>query len=200
LDIKSAAQAMVDLANCRGGPDNITVVIAEMKRDIATHEGGVASSSRSFGAYPTLFGILAAIGFLAALFLSFIQQIPLALVSAVAALIALVTGWIKMSVERPVENSGKGCGRAPYRKYNCKPSIAFANDLWVSVKDLTAWIKANTNSPKLSGFESNLESAKRMIDGKDAKGAIKKLATLLVEVMQEIRDRRKEDDDGHVDY
>jgi len=200
LDIKSAAQAMVDLANCRGGPDNITVVIAEMKRDIATHEGGVASSSRSFGAYPTLFGILAAIGFLAALFLSFIQQIPLALVSAVAALIALVTGWIKMSVERPAENSGMGCGRAPYRKYNCKPSIAFANDLWVSVKDLTAWIKANTNSPKLSGFESNLESAKRMIDGKDAKGAIKKLATLLVEVMQEIRDRRKEDDDGHVDY
>jgi len=105
-----------------------------------------------------------------------------------------------MSVERPVESSGKGFGRAPYRKYNCKPSIIFANDLWVSVKDLTAWIKANTSSPKLSSFESTLDSAKRLIDAKDAKGAIKKLATLLVEVMQEIRDRRKEDDDGRVDY
>lgn len=200
LDIKSAAQAMVDLANCRGGPDNITVVIAEMSRDIAPGEGNALSGGRSIGTFPTLFGILAAIGFLAALFLSFIQQIPLALVSAAAALIALVTGWIKMSVERPAVSSGKGFGKAPYRKYNCKPSIVFANDLWVSVKDLTAWIKANTSSPKLSGFESNLESSKRLIDSKDAKGAIKKLAALLVEVMQEIRDRRKEDDDGRVDY
>ena len=33
LDIDSAVQAMVHLANLRGGPDNVTVVVAEVKND-----------------------------------------------------------------------------------------------------------------------------------------------------------------------
>lgn len=201
LDIHAAAKAMVDLANCRGGPDNITVVIAEAQRDIGMDSKSASSSStKNVGAFPTLFGILAAIGFLTALFLAFVQQIPLALVFSAAALIALVTGWIKMSTEKPAETLGKGIGKAPYRKYTLKPSIAFANELHLAVRDLTDWLKANGASRKLNALESNISASKRLIDGKNSKDAIKQLAKLLVEVTQEIRDRRKEEDEGQVDY
>lgn len=200
LDIHAGAKAMVDLANCRGGPDNITVVIAEVQRDIGMESQSASAASRYVGTFPTLFGLLAAIGFLTALFLAFVQQIPLALVFAAAALIALVTGWIKMSTEKPTETIGKGTGKAPYRKYSLKPSIAFANELHEAVRELTQWLKANGSSRKLPALESNISAAKRLIDGKNAKDAIKHLATLLVEVTQEIRDRRKEEDEGQVDY
>lgn len=201
LDIHAAAKAMVDLANCRGGPDNITVVIAEAQRDIGMDSKSASSSStKNVGAFPTLFGLLAAIGFLTALFLAFVQQIPLALVFSAAALIALVTGWIKMSTEKPAETLGKGIGKAPYRKYTLKPSIAFANELHLAVRDLTDWLKANGASRKLNALESNISASKRLIDGKNSKDAIKQLAKLLVEVTQEIRDRRKEEDEGQVDY
>ncbi len=201
LDIHAAAKAMVDLANCRGGPDNITVVIAEAQRDIGMDSKSASSSStKNVGAFPTLFGLLAAIGFLTALFLAFVQQIPLALVFSAAALIALVTGWIKMSTEKPAETLGKGIGKAPYRKYALKPSIAFANELHLAVRDLTDWLKANGASRKLTALESSISASKRLIDGKNSKDAIKQLAKLLVEVTQEIRDRRKEEDEGQVDY
>lgn len=201
LDIHAAAKAMVDLANCRGGPDNITVVIAEAQRDIGMDSQSASSSlAKNVGTFPTLFGLLAAIGFLTALFLAFVQQIPLALVFSAAALIALVTGWIKMSTEKPAETLGKGIGKAPYRKYTLKPSIAFANELHHAVRDLTDWLKANGTSRKLPTLESNISASKRLIDGKNAKDAIKQLAKLLVEVTQEIRDRRKEEDEGQVDY
>lgn len=201
LDIHAAAKAMVDLANCRGGPDNITVVIAEAQRDIGMDSQSASSSlAKNVGTFPTLFGLLAAIGFLTALFLAFVQQIPLALVFSAAALIALVTGWIKMSTEKPAETLGKGIGKAPYRKYTLKPSIAFANELHHAVRDLTDWLKANGTSRRLPTLESNISASKRLIDGKNAKDAIKQLAKLLVEVTQEIRDRRKEEDEGQVDY
>jgi PPM family protein phosphatase len=200
LDIHAAAKAMVDLANCRGGPDNITVVIAEAQRDIGMDSQSASTATRNSVSFPTLFGLLAATGFLTALFLAFIQQIPLALVFAAAALIALITGWIKMSTEKPAETIGKGTGKAPYRKYSLKPSIAFANELHHAVRELTEWLKANGSSRKLPTLETNISAAKRLIDGKNSKDAIKQLANLLVEVTQEIRDRRKEEDEGQVDY
>lgn len=201
LDINTAAKAMVDLANCRGGPDNITVVIGEAQRDIGMgSNAGASNTLKNVGTFPTLFGLLAAIGFLTSLFLAFIQQIPLALVFAAAALISLVTGWIKMSTEKPTESAGKGNGKAPYRKYSLKPSITFANDLHQSVRELTDWLKANTSSRKLPAIEANIASARRLIEGKNPKEAVKQLAKLLVDVMQEIRDRRREDDEGQVDY
>jgi hypothetical protein len=128
------------------------------------------------------------------------QQIPLAIIAAAAALIALVTGWIKMAVIKQSTSQEKGFGRAPYRKYTCKPSATFASHLKTAVDELFQWLKDNSNSPNLVAISDRIQAANKEIATKDYKSSTASFAKLLVDVMQEIRDRRKEDEEGHVDY
>jgi len=77
LDPSTAVKALVDLANFRGGPDNITVVIGEVQRDFGVTSGAaVGGTTRGISGFPMAFGLIAAIGLLAALFLALVQQTP----------------------------------------------------------------------------------------------------------------------------
>ncbi|MFM2014335.1 MAG: hypothetical protein RLZZ396_3119, partial [Planctomycetota bacterium] len=148
----------------------------------------------------TSFGIISAIGLLAAASLALVQQLPLAILAAAAALVALITGWIKMAVNKQPGAQPKGFGKAPYRKYTCKPSAPLANHLKNAVDELYQWLKKNSHSPNLESLASRIQVADREIVAKDYKASTATFAKLLVDVMQEIRDRRKEDQEGHVDY
>jgi uncharacterized membrane-anchored protein YjiN (DUF445 family) len=143
---------------------------------------------------------MAAIGLLAAIFLALMQQTPLAILAAAAAILALVTGWIKMAVSKQSGVQEQGFGKAPYRKYTCKPSATFASKLKTAVDELFQWLKDNSNSPKLKVLADRIQAANKELVAKDYKASTSSFATLLVDVMQEIRDRRKEDDEGRVDY
>lgn len=201
LEPAIAVKALVDLANFRGGPDNITVVIGEIQRDFGI--GGLESTvglNRSLSGFPTLFGVAASIGLLASLFLALMQQLPLAILAASAALIALVTGWIKLAVSKQTLVQEKGFGKAPYRKYICKASEAFTTELMTAVDDLFNWLRENSASANLGAIASRIEVAKQKLASKDCKASIPLFAKLMVDVMQEIRDRRREDEEGHVDY
>ncbi|MFN5185283.1 MAG: PP2C family protein-serine/threonine phosphatase [Planctomycetota bacterium] len=201
LDPATAVKALVDLANFRGGPDNITVVIGEIQRDFGVTNGALAGGlSRNSPGFPTSFGIISAIGLLAAASLALVQQLPLAILAAAAALVALITGWIKMAVNKQPGAQPKGFGKAPYRKYTCKPSAPLANHLKNAVDELYQWLKKNSHSPNLESLASRIQAADREIAAKDYKASTATFAKLLVDVMQEIRDRRKEDQEGHVDY
>jgi serine/threonine protein phosphatase PrpC len=201
LDPATAVKALVDLANFRGGPDNITVVIGEIQRDFGVTNGALAGgASRNSPGFPTSFGIISAIGLLAAASLALVQQLPLAILAAAAALVALITGWIKMAVSKQPGAQPKGFGKAPYRKYTCKPSAPLANHLKNAVDELYQWLKKNSHSPNLESLASRIQAADREIAAKDYKASTATFAKLLVDVMQEIRDRRKEDQEGHVDY
>ena len=201
LDPAKAAKAMIDLANFRGGPDNITVVIGEVQRDTGiSNVQNYTSGGRVASSFPTSLGLMAAIGLLAAIFLALMQQTPLAILAAAAAILALVTGWIKMAVSKQSGVQEQGFGKAPYRKYTCKPSATFASKLKTAVDELFQWLKDNSNSPKLKVLADRIQAANKELVAKDYKASTSSFATLLVDVMQEIRDRRKEDDEGRVDY
>ena len=201
LDPSTAVKALVDLANFRGGPDNITVVIGEVQRDFGVTSGAaIGGPTRGVSGFPMAFGLIAAIGFLAALFLALVQQTPLAILAAAAALIALVTGWIKAAVSNQSPAPEKGFGKAPYRKYTCRPSAGFASQLKVAVEELYEWLNDNSKSPQLRVLSERIQAANRELLAKDFKAATASFAKLLVEVMQEIRQWRKEDEEGQVDY
>ena len=201
LEPAIAVKALVDLANFRGGPDNITVVIGEIQRDVGSPPPPNGSSDGlPMTNFPTWLGVMAAIGLLAAIFLALMQQTPLAILSAAAAMVALVSGWIKMAIGKQLANQHQGFGRAPYRKYSCKPSASFASQLKTAVDELFKWLKDNSKSPNLSTLSVRIETANKLIVGKDYKASTIAFANLLVDVMQEIRDRRKEDQEGQVDY
>lgn len=201
LEPSVAVKALVDLANFRGGPDNITVVIGEVLRDFGV--GATSSANglvRPLSSFPTLFGVAASIGLLASVFLALMQQVPLAILAAAAALVALVTGWIKLAVVKQTTLQEKGYGKAPYRKYTCKASQGFANELMVAVDELYAWLKENTASSNLGAIATRIQLAKGELERKDYKLSTTLFAKLLVDVMQEIRLRRREDEEGQVDY
>jgi PPM family protein phosphatase len=201
LDPSTAVKALVDLANFRGGPDNITVVIGEVQRDFGVTSGAaVGGATRGISGFPMAFGLIAAIGLLAALFLALVQQTPLAILAAAAALIALVTGWIKAAVSHQTPAAEKGFGKAPYRKYTCRPSAGFASQLKIAVEELYGWLKDNSKSPQLRVLSERIQAANRELLAKDFKAATASFGKLLVEVMQEIRQWRKEDEEGQVDY
>lgn len=201
LDGPTAVKAMVDLANFRGGPDNITVVIGEVQRDVGITSGSTASgSAKGLAGFPTAFGVTAAIGLLTALFLALVQQTPLAILAAAAAFVALLTGWIKVAVSNQPAAPEKRFGKAPYRKYTCKPTPGFASQLKVAVDELYEWLNDNSKSSQLRVLSERIQAANRELSAKDFKLSTASYAKLLVDVMQEIRHRRKEDEEGQVDY
>jgi energy-converting hydrogenase A subunit M len=105
-----------------------------------------------------------------------------------------------MAASKQSDSQPKGFGKAPYRKYTCKPSAALANQLKDAVDELYAWLIKNSKSSNLDFLGGRIENAARELASKDYQSSIASCANLLVDVMQEIRDRRKEDDEGQVDY
>ncbi|MFN9628297.1 MAG: hypothetical protein ACK6AT_18760, partial [Planctomycetota bacterium] len=111
-----------------------------------------------------------------------------------------ISGWVKMAARKQSDPQAKGVGKPPYRKDTCQPSATLAHQLKQAVDELFQWLKENSKSSNLDSIEVRIQGANREIAAKDYKSSIASFAKLLVDVMQEIRVRRKEDDDGHVDY
>ena len=70
----------------------------------------------------------------------------------------------------------------------------------VAVEELYEWLNDNSKSPQLRVLSERIQAANRELLAKDFKAATASFAKLLVEVMQEIRQWRKEDEEGQVDY
>ncbi len=141
LDIETAVQAMIEIANLRSGPDNITVVVGEVKNSaIISQRGAKDSIAKKEVGYPLAFGLSATIGALAAVALLVLGQFPIALIAGVASLIAFVSGWIKFQSQGYREPSSSQYGRGPYRHVNCKPDAAFSQRLHAIIVELREWV------------------------------------------------------------
>ena len=125
-----AVQALVDLANLRGGPDNITVVCTRvLDRQAAQYAGGQPAGAGGNDHRPvhplvwTIFGITA----LAALGLGAIGQWAAAIVSLLA---AILSGIVALAQHyRGADNAptfdGRHFGRGPYVSCDCPPDEKF---------------------------------------------------------------------------
>lgn len=118
IDIQSAVNAMVDLANLRGGPDNITVVVGEVKNEGLMKSGAAMETNPSAVApqFPVAFGIATAIGLLSCVVLLLLGQFPVAVLAAGAAAVAFATGWLKYQSQRVSNEVSGQYGRAHTEK------------------------------------------------------------------------------------
>jgi PPM family protein phosphatase len=119
-----AAQAMVDLANLRGGPDNITVIIVEVfEASISTQSKGFtprASFADKSNPFPVGIGIAVAIAVLAAFIFYTVGHIALAISAISLGLFALGIAAIRYGIlHQPNSQIKDRYGRAPYRRYTC---------------------------------------------------------------------------------
>lgn len=196
LPTQTAAQLMIDLANLRGGPDNITLVIVEV-----VGEGVVTSSQVSLkiprlpvneSSFKVGFAVVAAICLLASAIFMLVQQQVAALVAAIAGVISLIVGWIIYQAQHmQKEDKGERYGRAPYRRYVCNADAALVDRLAGTIQALKEatvennWTKAGETLERLR--KKGEDAAKE----RNFTAAVEHYSCTIVETMRLIRDTKQ---------
>ena len=125
-----AVRSLVDLANLRGGPDNITVIVVRVTAPLVPPEkSGASDSARPRPARPVHPAVWSLLGICA---LAALASVALGfwLLSAVAAVAAAISG-IVAAVQRnsgggTVQFNGRPLGKGPYTTCDCQPDAGFA--------------------------------------------------------------------------
>jgi protein phosphatase len=144
LPPNEAAQALVDLANLRGGPDNTTVLIAKV--------AGPEPATGSIPAEPLRLGvsrvqrpvhpavlIVAGVCLLAAIIIGLMGNLIVAAVALGAAVVAGIVGLVQRygAYAAGTElGSGRMLGRGPYTSTRCPPSHDLAEKLCDTLDEL----------------------------------------------------------------
>lgn len=141
LPLDEAVRALVDLANLRGGPDNITVVAARVIAPLAcpgtaADEGESTASTTVRPVHPVVWGLLG--GF--SLFAVMLGVLGLPVAAAVCALGAVGAGIAALMQRYGGEDGyqfdGRPLGRGPYTACDATPDAAFVARLTDIVEQL----------------------------------------------------------------
>jgi len=202
LDLQTAVDTMIHLANLRGGPDNITVVVGEVKDETRLRTSDTPEKNSNFiePTYPVAFGVVTAICFLTSVVMLLLGQIPIAFLAAGAAAIAFATGWFKYQSLRVREAHSDQFGKAPYRKCLCKPDSSFASKLANVIEELNDWVRENEWKIGLPAIEEHQTKATSANSAKNYAEAIRHYVQVISLTMAEVRRAQKEKpSDSNVD-
>jgi serine/threonine protein phosphatase PrpC len=204
LSAEESAQTLVDLANLLGGPDNITVVVAEVagvaarsNRDCEHGNGGTASAGTGF----TNTDMLILLGEIGAAILTgwglARGSIALAACGGLTA-VALLALWLYQRFVRENEGAAGGPGRAacnthgkgPYRRYSVAPSadnIEMLSDIVRQLEDL----EDQRSWPfDWKDIHEDRGRALRAIAASDYAAAVVSYSSAVRRLMQAVRDSR----------
>ncbi|TWT99585.1 putative protein phosphatase 2C-type [Botrimarina colliarenosi] len=214
LSPTDAAEALVNLANLRGGPDNISVIVAQIETATGDTASGTPAANRpklqisSFGV-----GIAAVCAVACAVF--FYGGNPVgALASAIGLGVALALSFVKRPASRPAVLSpllGDALGNGPYRRTECGDHAAAAGDLRDLVSELSNLkseeetvrpedipLQNGNGTPAAvmldwSPLKERQQAADEAFDRGDYVGSITRYSEIIAQAMAAIRN----DDDTH---
>ncbi len=137
----TASLAMLDLANLRGGPDNITLIITEVVgEELATKNDMLLTAARSPSqtpSFPWPFAVVMAICLLTAAILCIAAQFSIAIIVAIIGVTAFLYGFIRYQSSLPsTVRDSQQYGRAPYRKYQCHADSSMVERLSGTIQAL----------------------------------------------------------------
>ena len=196
LTPEMAVQAMVDLANLRGGPDNITLIIVEIA------DSGITTQAQSdftrepiftrSTEFPVVVWILVAIAALSAIILLSVEQVVLALIALVGGVTALISGAVQYAVrnQRPKKSLNR-YGRAPYRVYKCDADATMVERLAGTFHALQEAIVENDWKEILGDLGKMRQLGQTSADNKDYAKAVQNYCAAIVKAMKHLRDGNK---------
>jgi protein phosphatase len=211
-----AAQVLIDLANLRGGPDNITVLIIRITGQAMTARANsqaaplALADERAAQAAPppstAKFWWAAALCLAAAVGLAAIGSTLFNILAVAAVILAVVLGtWAflqRLAPEKPVNYLAPGArlGRAPYRAWDCPPNDAIVRNLGLLIDQLREAARDGKWSVDWTKFNAYSAQGKAAIDRRDYAQAVREYARALRFMMNELRNqnRRKPSDDSDV--
>ena len=193
-----ATEALVNLANLRGGPDNCTVVVARVMSNEAPEGSEDARAARAYEKRPPLsiaawtflavaviFGILAAI-FLACKFsVGGWVSLGIAVVSA-ATFLGVASPTLFGVASRPKLEEPQG--KAPYARASAAPSAEFSSYLEKTCEQLCAQMHNDPNvEPDWNGVNRARSLAIQARERNDFAGAIRANICVVNYIMREVR-------------
>jgi protein phosphatase len=192
LPPEDAAQTLVDLANLRGGPDNITVVIARVAGPpIAAADSTNREADRAAAGPKALVWIAAACLLVAALVTAGAGWWPASVVAVVAA--GLLVGWKVVRGAAPESaRPDQPLGRAPYRSVVAFPDAHFAAELSDLARQLCQVAEEERWDITQDDLEERLHEASEAAGRNDFGDAIVGYTNVVRMVMRRIRARQSQ--------
>jgi PPM family protein phosphatase len=198
LSPTEAAKALVDLANLRGGPDNITLIVGRLKASdliSKTQEApivlGANPSKRTVS--PVWWAFVAAFA-VAALLSAIIMQSPLVSIGcgviALALLGRIAFQAFGMGENIQVVEAGKRFGRAPYASSDCSAKQGFVSALLQISTDLRGAAIDEGWKADLSPLDNSLAEGQAASQRNDLDAAIRAYARGISGVMDQIRRKK----------
>jgi protein phosphatase len=202
LTPQEAVQTLVDLANLRGGPDNISVLVARVVGDgLPESRGDVDSgnAARGLGAQ-RMFLQAAAIACLFAFAFCLVNEfwIPAAIS---AAGVATAVGLLATSRNHRSANSrtsdsiGGPYGNGPYRESSCEPNRRVVDGLEEMVDKLRNLPDRDDLLLDRTPLEKQSAAAQAAADRGDYCSAVKRYADAIRAIMGQLRQHRRTIDD-----
>jgi len=197
LSPEEAAATLVDLANLRGGPDNISLIIAKIDGEAPQVVVEESAAGPSTGRWPTALLLIAAGAFLAGLIYSCIYQAWVgALVSAVGFVASALAGLSVRSgapaVCAPHQSIGGPYGNGPYRKAQCPPDgklLATLEDISKKLRELPT-SDAGQTAVDWNEFDEARSQASAAAERGDYPAAIRQYSLAVRQVMKQLREHR----------
>ncbi|MCA9246087.1 MAG: serine/threonine-protein phosphatase [Planctomycetales bacterium] len=194
LSLDDAVQTLVDLANLRGGPDNITVVALEVKDPqfggAAQIQPQEAKKVKKGPIHPAAIGVVG-VCLLAGCVLAILQQLLVAGICAGVALLAGLLGHFqRFETDTPLlgpQPIGGPFGRGPHRAYDSEPNeelLAKFHDMLSRLNDAAQRENWAIDWEKFQQLRSAAESAR---NGRDFKTALKNYCEAIRFVLSELR-------------
>lgn len=196
-----AAEALVNLANLRGGPDNCTVVIARVLSNELPEDAESAVPDRVYEKRPPLslfawcfFALTAIFAICGGVFLAMgntaigWSSLGASAVALLAAGCAALPSFVGARPEIPTERQGKG----PYVRESAVPNAAFNEKLEDTCKRLCAQLRGDTSvEPDWAGVDRACELAADARSRGDFATSIRAVFSVVNYMMREVYKHRE---------
>lgn len=202
---QEAARVLVDLANLRGGPDNITVIIVKVLRPEMATPGtggtlaGPSAGNSSQGPGALAWSLLGAAALAAILLFVVTQNWMMAVIPGLTALGALF--WILFKLVGPGIAAPKSplqrYGRAPYARVDCGQGDAFTRQLAEVIRQLQEGAVEQNWNVDWSVFQKMVDEARQATQAGDYSAAVRNYGRAISLLMDQLR--RNSDNDSGID-
>jgi protein phosphatase len=192
LSPSEAARVMVDVANLRGGPDNITVIVARVVSvppgdpNAAVAEPPPQTASTVNPIWWGLVALCLLAGLVLAVSRYYVPALVSVLVGVASAVVALIQGLSAPAPREPELGEGP-LGTGPHATFDCTPTAASA----AAASQLAAQLREATRNEHWTldwgQFNSLGQQAQAALDARDYSGAVRNYALSISFMMSEIR-------------
>ena len=200
LPPREAGEALIDLANLRGGPDNITVIITRVTGlptgvSAAGNESTAATASSKPGSVHLATWVVLGVMLLVAAALAAIGEMWGALGAGAIAIVALLTAVVQRSSGASSSSSpaltGGALGRGPYRSLVCSPNAELLDRLAKIIDPVRQMAVEKHWTINWTVVDQHRATAQAAAQQGDYTAALREFCRAMTLLMRDVRDQRR---------